>query len=129
MLTYSEYKQIYSGNLSLLEFNSLKLAVQTVWKHNIKENYIELANTQKVKDIDNQIQGITKKAYWKLISKLARTDGAKICWEADLGVQISTEEWEKYRMNVFKITNSDVLRIFQYKLLERALVTNILRCK
>ena len=78
MLTYSEYKQIYSGNLSLLEFNSLKLAVQTVWKHNIKENYIELANTQKVKDIDNQIQGITKKAYWKLISKLVRTDGGKI---------------------------------------------------
>ena len=71
MLTYSEYKQIYSGNLSLLEFNSLKLAIPAVWKHNIKENYIELVNTQKEEDTDNQVQGITKKAYWKLISNLA----------------------------------------------------------
>ena len=71
MLTYSEYKQIYSGNLSLLEFNSLKSAIPAVWKHNIKENYIELVNTQKEEDTDNQVQGITKKAYWKLISNLA----------------------------------------------------------
>ena len=49
----------------------------------------------------------------------------KIWWEQTIRYEFSEKVWDNLYINVMKLTNSTKLRIFQYKIINRYLTTNI----
>ena len=57
------------------------------------------------------------------------TQIAKDMWNHELGINITNDEWATMYINTMSLTKSTRLRFFQYRLLNRGLVTNVLRSK
>ena len=124
---YVQYKELENSNLSMLKYYALKAAVPIVWKQNLKraeQSEIKKCIENGMYKYDKIDVQIVRKVYWELIEQKKRADGANLAWNIDLRINVPLEEFQKLYINVQKITLSDVLREFQYKILTRSLTTN-----
>ena len=130
-LTYEEYYEQYGAELNILDFNGIKAAIPAVWRQDIIEqkNYmcdLDLDSPTRFQKIEGKI---TKAMYWELIEKKQKKDSSRLNWEKDLSIAINEDQWIQLFPMIMKATNCDKLRTFQYKILNRALVTNYIRNK
>ena len=73
---------------------------------------------------------ISKLVHENIINKEPRLDiGAQVLWRLDLNVELEDPEWKKVLYVPIQTTLCTKLRYFEYKVLQRILVTNILRYK
>ena len=128
MLLSQEIKDRYGTWLTVLELNSLKSTIPVSWKQNIlrAESQVEDMIDQSITNYE-KVAGkkITTATYQGLISKIRPTDGCRITWEKDLNITIEVKAWEENLINISKITICSKLRLFQYKILNRCITTNL----
>ena len=67
--------------------------------------------------------------YWDLIDNINIQQGCKELWDRELGLEINPDDWKNMYPMIMKCTKSTKLRFFQYRLLNRRLVANVLRNK
>ena len=71
----------------------------------------------------------SKFIYWELIDRVNPVSGTKLKWEKELKIDITDEEWKGKFTQVFSVTNSIKLRMFQFQIISQILTTNVLRSK
>ena len=110
--------------LTLMDYNSVIAAIPQTWKRELKLH--EIKNTEE----DIYYQTMTKRSnlstyvYSVLIEKLSLID-LKQKWQSELQARYTVEELKNCFRNVYVITNSPKLRSFQYRLIHRAVITNL----
>ena len=118
-------------NIDLLTYASVRASIPRIWKH-LLQNHIIAEPTDlipTVKRIENY-HPISKKIYWDIIDRLYPPDlGAKIAWERDLMCQMTDQIWFEIFPKIRKLVKPTKLLDFQYRLLIRALTTNVRRSK
>lgn len=130
MLSAQEFHKKFQGRGSFLEYNSLIKAIPKVWRELLKapvnhETHDDwglgaILTTPKVSNL----------VYWAIIDNRNYTDARRIIWSTDIPECYSTQEaWEKIHIHINKITCCTKLRYFQYRLLNKYLITNIDRSK
>ena len=75
-------------------------------------------------------KAITKTFYWDLVKQ--KTNFKVIPARSllnELEIELTVEEWENIFVQIFSVTNSVRLRMFQYNILNGLLVTNVKRAK
>ena len=119
-------KEASEYGLTLMEFNSLISAIPTYWKQEIKS----LGTCDYEREYHNwwerhkNVRNISKSAY-KILSEAVPLRKKRVKWEEDLSLQITKEEFLKKFKDIYVVTNSPKLRSFPYRLVHRAIVTNI----
>lgn len=69
---------------------------------------------------------ISRDIYWSMVeSSCAFPQGSMLLWSQEFDCCFEELQWEKYCELPWKITNSTKLRLFQYQITQRCLVTNI----
>ena len=123
LLTYKEFTDIYGNILSVMQFNSLKAALPTMWRIEIREMELTVPDNTRYECFENK-KNLSKEIYWKLTEKDERP--SLTYWEKELNVKLSFEqvEWDKIFIKCFKITNATKLRNFHYKIINKVLITN-----
>ena len=106
-------------SLDILKYNGLRTAIKSAIKnYGFTENdplYYEICKDK----------NIVKKAYSELLKKNYIEDEAIRKWCCDLSIELSEDLAEKVFINVLKLTVIGKLRSFQYRLLRRAVITNV----
>lgn len=68
--------------------------------------------------------------YWKIVGKQKYSDSRRnTCFTDIPGVLLTAEKWSKFHVHINKITECTKLHFFQYKLLNRYVITNVRRNK
>lgn len=68
----------------------------------------------------------SQQAYWAFVNKISFDNKpTKLRWEMELNCRFEIEEWENLCTRMKHITGITNFRLFQYKILQKALVTNI----
>ena len=118
------------GNLAMA-YNSTIGAVPQKWKKILQDtslvNIYDMGTSisYKIDQIMNHKGKIPRFIYGKIIESLAIDMGRKSKWERDMHIPIDQDKWYSFFISLYSSTPYNKLRIFQYKLLQRILVTNI----
>ena len=105
--------------MSIMEYNSLQSAILA----NIKLHGISGKEPLLYEVLERS--DTVKVAYSELLEKCASQDPVRQKWEKDTGKLISEEEMRMHFCNVKRITSIAKLRSFQFRMLRRAISTNI----
>lgn len=132
ILTYENMKELYpAADLDFLSYYGITKAIPIAWKRTLLRNdpnnqdpkYIEktwIYNVQKSK------KKLTTYIYSTLRDELPISNEAlRIIWNNDLKTNLSKKVFLSFFSNVYKITVSTKLRYFQYRLICKALTTNV----
>ena len=113
----------------IMSFNSVIAAVPQKWKQVLSNSgYVDFSDTAvryKIDDVLNHQGKIPRFIYSKIIEHIPLDFKRKTKWEFDFNITINEEQWFGFFTNLYISTYHNKLRIFQYKLLQRILVTNI----
>ena len=126
-LTNIEIFENTGTSMNDMTLNAVKTAIPNTWKqvllHECREEWQDqyVTNFEKLGAAKKVVTGI----YKTMIEKQLVADGCSKAWEIELGIRIEIEEWENLFPNIFSYTNNVTLRYFQYKILNRILVTNV----
>ena len=125
LLTYEQLCTRTNAKVPFTEYHGLIQSIPTKWIDCLKS-----ANDAPFHDWYEILSQSPKKAktlYWNLNAEdlLLRSTVHK--WEKDESdnIKVSEQELKGYILNVYKITNYPKARSFQYRLLTKALITNI----
>ena len=131
----SEEQVFNQYGLSSLRYNSLKVAIPTSWKQFCCETaamtYMPLTpHTYDTIIVTGETQ-LSRKVYKSIAedATLLRNKYYKWIEQLGLGSCGNIYEFGKRHTDVYKLTNIPKFRSFQYRLLQRGLVTNVLLCK
>ena len=112
-------------NITLMECNSLISAVPAEWRSYCKNIHTMETGEEyawiKIKSLDN----ISSVVYNELINRECRLQTKKDRWSIDIGKTITMEQFLEGITNIKFTTVITKYRSFQYRLLQRGLVTNI----
>ena len=117
--------------LTKLRFNSLKSAIPQEWKNffisNSSTTYLPIAPHNYDYEVSKGGQGLSKRVYQYISEDILLVHNKYIKWRKELGgeYQDVLTEFGKAHMDIYRITNVPKYRSFQYRLLQRGLVTNI----
>ena len=112
-------------------YNSIISAIPTLWKH-------QLQNVDMMYEAETKIERISKNSpctkwlYWRYIEERVHfADSTCLLWAKDLKIcpDLLGVQWEERLMDARRISKAVKLRNLQYKILNRILVTNVLRAK
>ena len=128
-ISYETAKLLYG--LSKLRFNSLKVSIPVEWKTFFmtvpKISYFPLPPSNYDIEIESR-RGLSRRVY-KYISEDATILNNKfVKWSQELGEDIcegGVYGFAKIHSKMYKVTNVIKFRSFQYRLLQRGLVTNV----
>ena len=81
--------------------------------------------TEQILDTNN----VTRLIYWKQIESLQPYDHGWVMWQKELDISVDREQWRQIRLSGYKISLSTNLKNFQYKILSKKLITNVIRHK
>ena len=115
--------------INTLRYNSLKVAIPKEWKiffqQHEKSVYMPLAphNYDMYKDAES----LSGKVYRYINGDILQIQNKYMAWTKELGVDLCQDIWEYGRVHkeIYSLTNVPKYRSFQYRLLQRGLVTNI----
>ena len=127
-LTYHEFVENHGSHIKQLEYYAILAAIPPIWRSSVKYAEIQINELTRYEIIEKD-KNATKTFYWKLIEKVKFKHTHRLAYEQDLNIKISEEEWSQKFVNTFKITNSIRLRDFQYKIINKTLMTNVKRAK
>ena len=126
--TWQEFRNEFKVRNNFLEYGQLIAAIPDEWKRKLA--IITQANKQEIQNsINLDTDKISTKLYWRNIEDNKKEDSGRIFWEQQLNKNLSIENWEKMRENIFQITPLTKLKYFQYRLLGNKVTTNRLRSK
>ena len=115
--------------LSKLRYNSLKAAIPESWKEFFCTNPVSTFFPLPPHNYDMMLNkaNFTKEVYNFIAGDASLFDYKYRKWEQELGVCICDSIWQfgQLHMDVYSITNIAKYRSFQYRLLQRGLVTNV----
>ena len=110
---------------------TIQAAIPTMWK-------VQLRNHEFTDPLDREdkletlARGSTysRTIYWKIIeTKFALKQTCSLLWQNDLKAKWTEDEWLTLFPEFIKFVKPTKLRYFQYRILNRALTTNIVRAK
>ena len=113
-------------NLNFVQYNSLVVALPSKWKKYFKDkpkalylpilpcNYKKLLNTKKK---------ASAYAYQQLADNPFASVQKQQSWEAEFKTEFSYNEFCKACSNIYKVTNVTKYRSFQYRLMQRSVIT------
>ena len=111
-------------DLDIMEYNGIISALPKEWRNNLKT-----ANSVSTESLFGKYKSIKKPSqlvYRELCMDEKQLLSKKIQrWEFELKVEISYEQFMCFYKEIFKVTNVPKLRSFQYRLLHRAIITNV----
>ena len=115
--------------ISILRYNSIKTAMSKELKDNFvdKEKILYLPLKPSNYDVALQCQHLAAKVYKYLNGNTQLIHNKFIQWTQEEGHEFSCnlKEYADLHMDIYRITNVPKYRSFQYRLLQRGLVTNI----
>ena len=121
MISFQEANERFG--LSMLQYNSLKTAIPKEWRvssnHEIETNLT--GNYHRL--IGNK--HMVKKVYGSFIEDFSICEIKLRKWEIELQMEIDTDTFLVCFKDLYKVSNVPKYRSFQYRLLQRAIVTNI----
>ena len=122
-LVYQEF------GLSKLRYNSLKLAIPKAWKEYFgtyeKSQYMPLP--PHIYDTCIERKGLASQIYKFMSDDVIRIHNKYLKWNQELNGDFCQGicEFAKMHLSIYVVTNISKYRSFQYRLLQRGLVTNI----
>ena len=131
-LTYEQLVEKY-GVLpyDVLFYRSMVASIPALWKG-------QLAEVRLQEPIDDRVGMLSKRKgnsltslfYWERIdTRFIYHDTAKMRWETELHVMIEEDKWQNGFLQIMAVTRSTKLRYFQYRMLNKIIVTNHRRNK
>ena len=90
LITYEEFKEIYGPLVSMMEFNSLKVAIPVTWKKNIKVEKLDINEKSRYEIIELK-KSPTKDFYWQIIEREESPNLKQ--WEQDIGKPLDHIDW------------------------------------
>ena len=120
--TKSAIRVVKDYGITFLEYNSLLTAIPKKWKDKAKTGSpVEISNNwSKLKNIEN----ISSIVYEQMIHNEEAVEHKRKKWEIDIGKNISKQDFLNGFTDIKRVTNITKFRSFQYRLLQRAIVTN-----
>ena len=128
----TDYEMKQQFGLSTLRYNALKGALPAEWKKFFVKSppaqYMPLAPNTHDRCLSGDLKKLTNKVYWYLAEDVMIIHNKYMKWRQELGEDFCQGlcDYGKKHLDVFKVTNVPKYRSFQYRLLQRGLVTNIL---
>ena len=117
---------------SFLAYCSLRSAIPKIWKFILKGFDLEDEIDYEY-DLDRIIKSKDKPSrhiYWQLLERVHPVNTAlKKIWETDLSITLSDENWWKLYPEFISMVKSSKLQLFQYRILNKALTTNVKRSR
>lgn len=129
--THQEFVQQFNINVDFLTYHRILSAIPQKWKETLGQLDAigeEMASYRSNIEILISKPEMSQKIYWSLLPE-DQIDSIKDIWENDLDIQIDQASWEKICFESPRTSNCPKLRYFQYRLLQKKLVTNHLRSK
>ena len=128
-ITYEQFKEKFDVQHDcILFYNSIISAIPQNWKVSIRDNYNDHRNQPTQSNFQKVVNSLkpSKLIYSSLIEKQSTgiPDRIIVKWNNDLSRAIEKEFFSKAFIVAIQSTLSPKLRVFQYRLLHRNLVTN-----
>ena len=137
--TYAELKYEFGNIGNFLEYHALIKNIPDQYKNILKCKKVNAVTKKQQKSrIDSEVdlfgmvlnsEKVATKMYWAFIESRIVYDHGRIAWQNDLQIIIDPDIWRNIRKHAFTISLSTRLREFQYKLLSKKLITNIVVSK
>ena len=129
-MKYKDSVKIYQEfGITQLAYNSLIAAIPAIWKSfftsNSKATYFPLAPHNYDTCINLYKYGFSKKVYPKINGDKLMVLNKLSKWEQELRVELDGDQYIAEHRQVYKFTNIPKYRSFQYRLLQRGIVTNV----
>ena len=120
--------------ISTLRYNSLKSAIPQDWKEYFEVTSRSCYYPLPPHTYDMSMEknyNLTQRIYTFLSEDVMVIHNKYIKWRVDLGMDLCNGlvEFGKMHMDIYSLTNNPKYRSFQYRLLQRGIVTNIQLCK
>ena len=117
--------------MSILRYNSLKAAIPNRWKEYFSQNNASIFNPLPPHNYDKCLttyrNNLTKKIYRWIAEDATIMINKFQKWTHTLGEEFCTDiyQFAKLHQDIYSLTNVTKYRSFQYRLLQRGIVTNI----
>ena len=115
--------------LSLLRYNAVKSAMPKEWKEYFYENHLSVYSPLPPHTYDTCLhtQNLSKQIYSFLSEDAMLLHSKFMKWRQDLDnvYDETLVEFAQQHLDIYKVTNVPKYRSFQYRLLQRGIVTNI----
>ena len=129
---FKPYERVHTEfGLSFLRYNSLKTAIPQKRKLYFQENEPELYHPISPHNYDQCIQiylkGFSARVYRSMSDNILLSHYKYVKWRQEIGEDFCEDifDFGKKHMDLYRVTNIPKYRSFQYRLLQRGLVTNI----
>ena len=129
---FKSFEQVNSQyGLSILRYNGLKKSLPLEWKvffcSTQKSEYMPLAPHNYDTCVNVEKRGFSRKVYSYIADDVSLIHYKYLKWQKELGTEFCGSIWEygKLHMDIYVATNVTKYRSFQYRLLQRGLITNI----
>ena len=113
--------------IDYIRYNSLKMAIPKEWVREFEELSLKAYLPVHPHNFDSlrDVKKLSSIVYKSLNGDVMRLHPKMVKWNLMLGTSWHLHEFGKIHLCLYKISNYTKLRDFQYRLLQRALVTNI----
>lgn len=118
----------YKVRVDFMQMYRLIQSIPHVWKSYLRNPVQNYDPFVKENWYDSCLKGdrISRRVYWYMIEQsFMPPQGSMLLWSQDLDTQFSSKQWSKICTFPWKITLSTKLRLFQYQITQRCLITNI----
>ena len=125
MISREQLKQLYG--ITTLQYNTLTVSIPKTHK----QFYSKLTTTSfqpltpSKYDLFKEERNLSKIIYRNINGDKYIIQNKLVKWNQELGINWSIEDYGRHHTNIRKYTNYTKIRDFQYRLLQRAIVTNI----
>ena len=131
---YKSDKEVWDEfGLTKLRYNSIKAAMPADYKNYFVNNPVMAYTPVSPSNFDKYMYtgNLSSIVYKQAISDPTLVQDKHVKWGKDLGQDFSVnlQEFHKSFRDIYKLTNVSKYRSFQYRLMQRGLITNIQLCK
>lgn len=125
-LDCQQLQQKYHVNITFLELYKIMQSIPRSWRIILRAESNEYIPYETWYEIALKGSKISREIYWSLIDQMApATQGSMLLWSQEFNRTYTSKQWSSVCKFSWKITLSTKLRLFQYKITQRCLVTNI----
>ena len=132
LFSYDQVVQNFGPVITFLEYCQVCVAIPSLWRQLLKNFDLD-----KILDYEYPLDRLfngkikpSKRIYWSLVeTKYPQNNALRLLWETDLGIKISNETWSTLFVDFLQLIKLSKLRLCQYRILNRALTTNVKRSK
>ena len=131
-LKFYEYEELqYSyGNIgNYLGYFKVVESIPKKWKEMLKTAQYDDSERKDMLDILHSAKGATREMYIVLRDQDTYYDHGKVAWQWELDCSWDRAEWAAIRLHATRVSLSTKYRWFQYQVLSKKLVTNVMRNK